>query len=277
MLTARPDIVHSIACDTPVAIVRASAEPRSAIESNTSSIPLTVPTSPSSGAIGTSVRITSRFVGHLRSQPRNHRVADLPRAPRQVIAALIPLVDRLPGSLTGSTFQKNQIRSITSVHMMTPEMKMKNTNGPPPSTRFIERRVRRLQTYRALLLLDHFGQHAGRLTVQHRLEIPRQCEVSNALPNSNGMAIPRPSTVAIIAWLIPCAISFGSLEPDSVMLWNVRIIPMTVPIRPSNGPAATASRRNAWNRSSCGISLTIASRDAVRRSRSLPRCARRRP
>ncbi len=33
--------------------------------------------------------------------------------------------------------------------------------------------------------------------------------------------------------------SFGSLEPDSVMLWNVRIMPTTVPIRPSSGPAAT--------------------------------------
>ncbi len=42
-----------------------------------------------------------------------------------------------------------------------------------------------------------------------------------------------------MAWPIPLAISFGSLEPDSVMLWNVRIMPTTVPIRPSSGPAAT--------------------------------------
>ncbi len=37
--------------------------------------------------------------------------------------------------------------------------------------------------------------------------------------------MPRPSTVAIIAWPMPVAMSFGSLEPDSVMLWNVMIMP----------------------------------------------------
>ena len=51
--------------------------------------------------------------------------------------------------------------------------------------------------------------------------------------------MPRPSTVAIMAWPMPLAMSFGSLEPDSVMLWNVMIMPTTVPIRPSSGPAAT--------------------------------------
>ena len=61
MLTARPLSVQIIASETPLAIARASAEPRSAIESNTSSMPLTVPIRPSSGAIGTSVRSTSRF------------------------------------------------------------------------------------------------------------------------------------------------------------------------------------------------------------------------
>ena len=77
--------------------------------------------------------------------------------------------------------------------------------------------------------------------------------------NSSGIAMPRPSTVAIIAWPMPLAISRGSLEPDSVMLWKVMIMPITVPIRPSSGPAATARRRNAWKRSSCGTSRSTAS------------------
>ena len=58
---------------------------------------------------------------------------------------------------------------------------------------------------------------------------------------------------------MPVAISFGSLEPDSVMLWNVMIMPITVPTRPSSGPAATASRRKAWKRSSRGTSRSTAS------------------
>ncbi len=47
-----------IASETPFAIERASAEPRAAIESNTFSIPDTVPTNPGGGAIGTSTRNT---------------------------------------------------------------------------------------------------------------------------------------------------------------------------------------------------------------------------
>ncbi len=58
MLTARPVSVQIIASETPFAIERASAEPRAAIESNTFSIPETVPSSPRSGAIGTSTRNT---------------------------------------------------------------------------------------------------------------------------------------------------------------------------------------------------------------------------
>jgi len=37
------------------------------------------------------------------------------------------------------------------------------------------------------------------------------------LMNSNGIAMPKPSTVAIIACPIPCAINFGSLDPDATM------------------------------------------------------------
>ena len=58
---------------------------------------------------------------------------------------------------------------------------------------------------------------------------------------------------------MPLAISLGSLEPDSVMLWKVMIMPITVPISPSSGPAATASRRKAWKRSSRGTSRSTAS------------------
>jgi hypothetical protein len=61
MLTARPVSVQSIACETPLAIERASADPRSAIESKTSSMPLTVPISPSSGESGTSTRSSGKF------------------------------------------------------------------------------------------------------------------------------------------------------------------------------------------------------------------------
>ena len=89
--------------------------------------------------------------------------------------------------------------------------------------------------------------------------IPREKAVNPALMNNSGMAMPRPSTVAIIAWPMPCAISFGSLEPEATIAWKVMIMPMTVPIRPSSGPAATARRRNDWKRSSFGISRSTAS------------------
>ena len=62
MLTARPVIVQIMAADTPLAMLRASALPRSAIESNTVSMPVTVPISPSSGDIGTSTCITGKPV-----------------------------------------------------------------------------------------------------------------------------------------------------------------------------------------------------------------------
>ena len=53
--------------------------------------------------------------------------------------------------------------------------------------------------------------------------------------------------------------SFGSLVPEATIARNVMIMPMTVPMSPSNGPAATASRRNDWNRSSLGTSRNTAS------------------
>ena len=62
MLTARPVIVQIIAADTPLAMLRASALPRRAIESNTVSMPVTVPISPRSGDIGTSTCMTGKPV-----------------------------------------------------------------------------------------------------------------------------------------------------------------------------------------------------------------------
>ena len=53
MLTAKPVSVQFMASETPLDMVRASAEPSAAIESNTASIPDTVPTRPSRGHSGT--------------------------------------------------------------------------------------------------------------------------------------------------------------------------------------------------------------------------------
>ena len=77
--------------------------------------------------------------------------------------------------------------------------------------------------------------------------------------NNSGIAMPRPSTVAIIAWPMPWAIRRGSLVPEATIARNVMIMPMTVPMRPSNGPAATASRKNDWKRSRRGTSRSTAS------------------
>ena len=65
-----------IASDTPFAMVRASAEPRAAIESNTSSMPITVPSRPSNGHSGTSTRSSCRF-------------EDIPAFSREIIALRI--------------------------------------------------------------------------------------------------------------------------------------------------------------------------------------------
>jgi hypothetical protein len=59
-------------------MVRASADPRSAMESKTSSMPLTVPMRPSSGDRGTSTR-------------RSRRFAFMPEFRREIIDVLICL------------------------------------------------------------------------------------------------------------------------------------------------------------------------------------------
>ena len=50
-----------------------------------------------------------------------------------------------------------------------------------------------------------------------------------------GMATHKPSTVVINAVEMPPAMVFGSPVPNRVMAWKVRIMPMTVPSRPSSG------------------------------------------
>ena len=54
----------------------------------------------------------------------------------------------------------------------------------------------------------------------------------------SGIAHTRPRTVVIKAVEIPPAISFGSPVPKRVIDWNVAIIPVTVPSRPSRGATA---------------------------------------
>jgi hypothetical protein len=61
MLIASPVMVQIIAWETPLAMARASAEPRNAIESKTSSMPPTVPTRPRSGDSGTSTRSSGKL------------------------------------------------------------------------------------------------------------------------------------------------------------------------------------------------------------------------
>src|SRR5262245_34341187 len=134
MLTARPESVQIIASDTPLAIARASAEPRSAIESNTPSIPLTVPIRPSNGAIGTSVRSTSRFavIAVLAREiiPRRiWRAHQERRSARACQAASVSF------TCSGRTQWKYQTRSITSVHIRSPHRKIQTTKGPPCETR----------------------------------------------------------------------------------------------------------------------------------------------
>ena len=95
MLTASPVSVQIIACETPLAIVRASAEPRSAIESKTSSMPLTVPIRPSSGDQRHQHAQQRQVGGHRRVEARDHRRADLARAPGLVLAARPPRRQRV--------------------------------------------------------------------------------------------------------------------------------------------------------------------------------------
>src|SRR5262245_61938402 len=137
MLTARPESVQIMASDTPLAIARASAEPRSAIESNTWSMPLTVPIRPSSGAIGTSVRSTSWFA-FIAVSTREIIARRIWRAHHERWSVRACQAASVSRACTGRIREKNQMRSITSVHISRPQAKIRPTNRPP--WRIISRR-----------------------------------------------------------------------------------------------------------------------------------------
>src|SRR5262245_365522 len=193
MLTARPESVQIIASDTPLAMARASAEPRNAIESNTWSMPLTVPIRPSSGARGTSVRSTSRFADIVvlsreiiaRRIWRAHQERWSPRARH---------VSSVRAVCAGRMRVKYQTRSTTSVHIKRPQAKIPTTKGPPWSTRSEtaasgEDQVARkpsgmfpalaaaIAEQAAFLLRAHafeaLGEHAGALLVEELHHAPR--------------------------------------------------------------------------------------------------------
>src|SRR5258705_10319956 len=136
METARPVSVQIIACDTPLAIARASAEPFSAIESNTSSMPLTVPTRPSSGDSGTSTRSKGRpaFIAEFT---REISVLRIWRAHHERWSGRPFQVSSAACTCAGSTLRKYHARSITSVHITKPHRKIQPTNGPPSAIRSV--------------------------------------------------------------------------------------------------------------------------------------------
>src|SRR5262245_54360535 len=134
MLTARPDSVQIMACETPLAMVRASAEPLSAIESNTSSMPLTVPTRPSSGESGTSTR-RSGSPAFIAEFTREISVLRTCRERHERWSGRAFHVSSAACACTGSTMRKYQARSITSAHITKPQRKIQPTNGPPSAIR----------------------------------------------------------------------------------------------------------------------------------------------
>ena len=73
------------------------------------------------------------------------------------------------------------------------------------------------------------------------------------------MATQRPSTVVIKAVEMPLAIVFGSPAPNSVMAWNVSIMPITVPSSPINGATTEITWMMLMLRVNAGISERIAS------------------
>src|SRR5690606_24471453 len=80
-----------------------------------------------------------------------------------------------------------------------------------------------------------------------------------ACSSTIGIATTRPSTVVMSAVEIPPAISFGSPVPNSVIDSKVRIMPVTVPSRPSSGATAAMILSAPCHFSSCGVSLRMAS------------------
>src|SRR6187401_967595 len=181
MLTTKPVSVQIMACDTPLAIVRASADPRSAMESNTSSMPDTVPTSPSSGDRGTSTRISGKLdvISELSREIIAWRIW---RAHQLRCSDRSAQADSISCVRPGKEREKYHARSITSVHITTPDRKMNRTNGPPPSTRSrtaVTGIAIQLGSSTALHSLraarfDALRQHAGALLFQGRNDLARQ-------------------------------------------------------------------------------------------------------
>ena len=58
---------------------------------------------------------------------------------------------------------------------------------------------------------------------------------NNGVQQRCGMATHKPSTVVIKAVEMPPAMVLGSPVPNRVMAWKVRIMPITVPSRPTKG------------------------------------------
>ena len=104
MLTASPDIVQIMAAETPLAMLRASALPRSAIESNTWSMPQTVPMRPSSGAIGTSTCSTGNpvVIEPFSREIMAVRICRAHQEVRSFLAMPLGLQIRLPASVARS-------------------------------------------------------------------------------------------------------------------------------------------------------------------------------
>src|SRR5690606_25438143 len=165
MLTASPVIVQIIASDTPLAMLRASALPRSAIESNTSSMPLTVPISPSSGDMGTSTSSTGNpaVIELLRREIIAWRIW---RAHQDVWSLRACHCSLISAAWRGRIRMKYQYRSRISVHIRTPHRKIQTTNGPPSFASSTMPRNSGICS-NTPLFLDAFRQHAGALLVQY--------------------------------------------------------------------------------------------------------------
>src|SRR5262245_32993130 len=172
MLTARPVIVQIMAADTPLAMLRASALPRRAIESNTSSMPDTVPMRPSSGAIGTSTCITGNPVV-IASLSREIIAARICRAHQDVRSLRANHSACTAAACFGSTIVKYQMRSMISAHMSTPDAKIQTTHGPPSFDNVTTPRMNGICSSTALFL-DALRQHTGTLLVEHLDDAARQ-------------------------------------------------------------------------------------------------------
>src|SRR5688572_6338004 len=165
MLTARPVIVQIMAAETPLAMLRASALPRSAIESNTSSMPVTVPMRPSNGAIGTRTCITGKPVV-MAPFKREIIAVRICRAHQEVRSDRASHCACNCAESFGNTIEKYQNRSTINAHMRTPEAKIQMTHGPPSFDSVTTPRMIGICSSTALFL-DAFRQHSGTLLFEN--------------------------------------------------------------------------------------------------------------